>query len=81
MDKKIIEKSVKRSVYIFAFGGFGVYNSKQVNVSDIQHFQGVLKHFRDWNCARKILMPLTFTCFELYSPNANIYIGLLNLRV
>ena len=38
-----------------------------------------LRNFRDWNCARKILMPLTLTCLELYSSNANIYTGLLNL--
>ena len=32
---------------------------------------------RDSNCARKIWMPLTVTCLKLYSPNANIYTGLL----
>ena len=38
-------------------------------------FNTSLRNFRDWNCA----LQLTFTCFELYSPNVNIYTGFLNV--
>ena len=40
-------------------------------------FDITLRKCRARNCARKILMPLTLTCLELYKPNANIYTGLL----
>ena len=40
-------------------------------------FNIALHKYRARNCARKIWMPLTFTCLESYTPNANIYAGLL----
>ena len=61
----VFVEDFKRPVYIFAFGE---YKSKRA-------FKITLCKFRASNCARKILMPLTFTCVKLYSPNANIYTG------
>ena len=53
----------KRHVYIFAFG---VYNSKQVNVSGIQHY---LTQMWGQELRTENRMPLKFTCLELYTPN------------
>ena len=57
---------------IFAFG---VYNSKQVNVSSIQIFsaQFVALHLR------KVMLNAANIYLLLYTPNANIYTVLLNI--
>ena len=44
-------------------------------------FNITLRKCRARNCARKIWMPVTLTCLELYTPNANIYTCLLTLYV
>ena len=41
-------------------------------------FNTTLRKCRARNYAQKIWMPLTFTCLELYTPNTNIYTGLLD---
>ena len=61
-----LNKILKRPVYILAFG---LYNSKQVNVSGIQIFSA---HFLALHL-RKVILNAANIYLELYTPNANIY--------
>ena len=63
-------------IYVIAFG---VYNSKQVKSSGITIFRAqflaLYLHKVMLNAAN-----ILFNCLELYTPNANIYTGLLSSR-
>ena len=65
---------IKRPVYIIAFG---VYNSKEVNFGSIQHY---LVQMQGQEFRMENLNAANITCLELYTPNANIYTGLLSQK-